>query len=177
MSDLDPSERAILEALDSLVQLPEVRAELDRVVARVEARLSGGPTAGLAWEPVPLALYPGPVPTGIRSSWVFVLRGGAASGSERHPRSHQRMVSYRGEGDLQTRTGGPWRSHPLRSDPAAPLEERWISIPPGVWHQAVVAGAHWAVVSFQTAATGELVEQRPDPADETLLRDRRYEPG
>jgi hypothetical protein len=84
------------------------------------------------------------------------------------------MMSYRGGGDFQTRREGEWRPHVLTSDPAAPLDERWISIPPNVWHQGVVPGEDWAVVSFHTAEVDELIEERPagDAAD--AVRRRRY---
>jgi hypothetical protein len=53
----------------------------------------------LAWEPIPLDLYKVPLPKAIHSSWVFILRANTVSGAERHPNSHQRMMSYRGTGD------------------------------------------------------------------------------
>lgn len=39
---------------------------------------------------------------------------------------------------------------------------RWASIPLNVWHQAVVFHKNWVVVSFHTALTHELIEERPD---------------
>jgi hypothetical protein len=124
----------------------------------------------LAWEPVPLDLYPGPLPKSIRSSWVFILRAGTATGAERHPNSHQRMMSYRGLGDFQTRTESEWSSHFLKSDPSLPLEAQWISIPPLVWHQAVVPAENWVVVSFHTASEDELIEERPSDHESTVQR-------
>jgi len=105
---------------------------------------------------------------------VFVLRANTRSGAERHPNSHQRMMSYRGSGDLQTRQRGDWCSHPLTSDPSAPIAERWISIPPYVWHQGVVPGENWAVVSFHTAGEQELIEERPASSDEAAIDQRTY---
>lgn len=168
------SERDVLRLLTARLMKPSARAALDASVSRVAARLRAEAAATMAWEPVPLSIYGKTPPGGVLSSWVFILRGGATTGAERHPNSRQRMISYRGEGDLQTRPGTTWISHPLVSDPEAPLERRWISIPELVWHQAVVPGDDWAVVSFHTVAAGDLIEERPDPADLRGTRARRY---
>jgi hypothetical protein len=114
------------------------------------------------------------LPAVIRSSWVFVLRARATTGAERHPRSHQRMMSYRGEGDFQIWIEGRWRSHFLCSDRSAPLQARWISVPPGVWHQGVVSAGNWVVVSFHTAPEHELVEERLESGESGDLRLRKY---
>lgn len=171
---MDEAELEILQILDESVGRESVRAALDAVVARVDRKLVADPDALMAWEPVPLATYGDGLPSRIRSSWVFVLRAGATTGAERHPNSHQRAMAYRGSGDLQTRTGGPWRPNHLVSDPGAPLASRWISIPPNTWHQGVVPDANWAIVSFQTVPEDELVEERPDPEDPTATRQRVY---
>ena len=88
----------------------------------------------MAWEPIPLEVFDN-LPAEIKSSWVFVLRAGTNTGPERHPNSHQRMMSFAGGGDLQTGELDVWKSNVLRSDPAAQWEQRWVSIPPNVWHQ------------------------------------------
>jgi hypothetical protein len=95
------------------------------------------------------------------------------TGAERHPNSRQRMVSWSGGGDFQVHDGARWQSHRLVSDPAAPLERRWVSIPPDTWHQGVVADADWLVVSFHTVAAAELIEERPDPGDPDPFHPRR----
>jgi hypothetical protein len=143
-------------------------------VARVEQKLRERPDDVLAWEPIPLDFYTFPLPETIRSSWVFILRANTITGAERHPNSHQRMVSYRGHGDFQTRTEGDWRSHFLKSDQTLPIEQRWISIPPNVWHQGIVPGENWVVVSFHTAAEHELIEERPATDTEDAVRQRKY---
>jgi hypothetical protein len=128
----------------------------------------------MAWEPVPLDLYGTPLPGSIQSSWVFILKANVATGAERHPNSRQRMMSYRGAGDLQTKTNELWYSNPLLSDPKAPLGQRWISIPESVWHQAVTPEANWAVVSFHTVPAEELIEERPDPNKPGSMQQQRY---
>jgi hypothetical protein len=57
----------------------------------------------MAWEPIPLSIYGNALPAMIRSIWVFILRAGTNTGAERHPNSHQRMMSFEGSGDMQIR--------------------------------------------------------------------------
>ncbi len=167
-------EYEILEALDVAVADKAITPSMDELVSRVEQKLSERPEDALAWEPIPLDLYRSPVPESVRSSWVFILRANTITGAERHPNSHQRMLSYRGHGDLQTREEGEWRSHLLRSDRTLPIEQRWISIPANVWHQGIVPGENWVVVSFHTAAEQELIEERPATGGEDTVKQQKY---
>lgn len=171
---MDHDELRILEALDVAVRSESVRPKIDAIVARVEQKLRKRPDDVLAWEPIPLNFYTAPLPEVIRSSWVFILRANTSTGAERHPNSHQRMMSYRGTGDFQTQRDGAWASHPLTSDRTAPIAERWISIPPNVWHQGVVPGENWVVVSFHTVAEHELIEERPATTAKDAVRQRKY---
>jgi len=149
-------EQSILGQLDRAVRSDTVRQRIDCIVRRVEERMREDRTRLMAWEPIPLSVYGEALPAMIRSSWVFILRAGAATGPERHPNSHQRMMSYRESGDLQTGGEGRWESHLLVSEATAGLEGRWVSVPPNVWHQAVVPGHDWVVVSFHTVGADEL---------------------
>ncbi len=171
---MNSDERSILESLDALFQLDGITEAIDPIVKRVERRLEQDPGAVMAWEPIPLSIYGESLPSFIRSSWVFILRARTATGPERHPNSQQRMMSYRGTGDMQT--GGPdrWQSNPLISEPAADLERRWISIPVNVWHQCVVPDGNWVVVSFHTVPAEELIEERPDTHDTGRTRQKTY---
>lgn len=155
-------ERRILETLDALLRRDSVRRALEPVVRRVEDCLASSPAEPLAWEPLDVSLYGSSLPHGIRSSWVFVLRANTVSGAERHPNSIQRVMSYRGSADLQTKPGPKWDSNPLVSRTNAPLERRWLSIPAGVWHQGVMGSENWVVVSFHTVQAEELIEERPE---------------
>src|SRR5215468_1441167 len=159
-------ERWRLEALDTALRSESVRAQIRSVVARVRDQLARKKDALMSWEPFPLDVLATTLPPEIRSAWVFVLRAGADTGAERHPNSHQRMMSFQGSGDMQTGGDGRWQSNILVSAPDADLERRWISIPPNVWHQVVVpAGDDWVVVSFHTVPATELIEERPDAKD------------
>ena len=169
--DVTAEERSLLERLDAIVGSEEIRAQIYPIVERVRTALARNQKAQMTWELIPLTIYGGALPSEIRSSWVFVLRAGATTGAERHPNSHQRMMSFEAAGDLQVQTGadggvGQWQSNFLVSDPDPPLERRWISIPRNVWHQVVVPeGRDWVVVSFHTVLPGELIEERPDSND------------
>jgi hypothetical protein len=172
---MDSHERSILQSLDALLDLDSVRAAIDPIVERVEQNLARDEAAVMAWEPIPLAIYGTSVPSFIRSSWVFILRKGATTGAERHPNSIQRMMSYRGTGDMQTGGPGRWRSHHLVPDPNADFDTRWLSIPINVWHQCVVPNAaDWVVVSFHTVPAEELIEERPDEQDVGRTRQKTY---
>jgi hypothetical protein len=169
---MDAHERELLERLDAAVR--SARSTIDPIVAGVDRKLRGAPDEVLAWEPIPLAFYGDRLPESIRSSWVFVLRANVATGAERHPNSHQRMMSYRGRGDFQTQPGREWVSHHMSSDPSEALDQRWISIPANVWHQGVVGSADWAVVSFHTVPVHELIEERPPDGDSRTVHRRWY---
>src|ERR1700730_9078293 len=165
-------ERSLLERLDKIVRSENVRAQILPIVERVRAELVRKPKALMAWEPIVLETF-GALPSAIRSGWVFILRAGADTGAERHPNSHQRMMSFEATGDLktdaksaesdiQTESEIVWQSNVLVSAPKAPLERRWVSIPQNVWHRPVIPkGADWVVVSFHTVSAAELIEERP----------------
>jgi len=168
-------ERSRLETLDMALRSDSVREHIRSVVVRVREQLARRKDALMSWEPFPLDVLATALPSDIRSAWVFVLRAGADTGAERHPNSHQRMMSFEGSGDLQTGEPGKWQSNVLVSDPVAPLERRWISITTNVWHRPVInADTDWAVVSFHTVPAEELIEERPDDSCEAGTRQKKY---
>jgi hypothetical protein len=172
---MSPEERSRLESLDAVLQSEDVCEQIRPVVERVRAELARKKEALMTWEPIPLALFGRTLPAEIRSAWVFVLRAGADTGAERHRNSHQRMMSFKGSGDIQTGEPEQWQSNALVSDPEAPLERRWISIPSNVWHRPVVgANADWTVVSFHTVAPDELIEERPDDGSKSGTKQMKY---
>src|SRR5438477_4307860 len=168
-------ERSRLEALDTALRSDSVREHIRSVVVRVREQLVRRKDALMCWEPFPLDVLATALPPEIRSAWVFVLQTGADTGAERHPNSHQRMMSCEGSGDLQTGEPGKWHSNVLVSDPGAPLERRWVSIPTNVWHRPVInAETDRAVVSFHTVPAEELIEERPDDSRETGTSRMKY---
>jgi len=174
MQQWSAEERAILQRLDAAISDQAVITKLDPLVAQVEERLAQNPTAVMAYEPVPLNWYGSKLPELIRSSWVFILRAQVNTGAERHPNSQQRVASYRGTGDFQVWDDQQWRSHFLKSEVEASLENRWLSIPVNAWHQVVVPENNWVVVSFHTVPAEELIEERPDHDDMAVTQQRRY---
>jgi len=172
---MGPKERARLEKLDTIVRSDEPSAEIGPIVDRVCIALSQKPEVLMTWEPIPLDVFKQKLPQEIRSAWIFVLRAGADTGAERHPNSHQRMMTLHGSGDMKTEgkkeelrikkdeKGIDWQSNVLVSEPGAPLERRWISIPPNAWHRPVVGrGGDWVVLSFHTVSAEELIEEKLD---------------
>ena len=168
-------ERSRLEALDRALRSESVREHIRSIVVRVREQLARRTDALMSWEPFPLEFLATRQPPEIRSAWVFVLRAGADTGTERHPNSHQRMMSFEGSGDLQTGEPGKWKSNVLISDADAPLERRWISIPTNVWHRPIInAETDWVVVSFHTVPAEELIEERPDDNLDGGTRQMKY---
>jgi len=170
---MSEEERPILETLDKIVRSPRVRTKIEPIIERVRADLSRKLNALMTWEAIALDIFGAGLPASLRSAWIFVLRAGADTGAERHPNSHQRMMTFGGTGDMQidiksarndvkSEADINWQPNILVSDPDAPLEARWISIPPNVWHRPVIPkAADWLVVSFHTVPATELIEERP----------------
>jgi hypothetical protein len=186
VEEMTAKEVELLQTLDLSLRSDGVQEAVRPIVRRVRAELAAEPDALMAWEPIHLGVFGDALPRQIRSAWVFVLRAGANTGAERHPISHQRMMSWTGRGDMKIKKEElgikksademTWESNVLISDREAPLERRWISIPPNVWHRpAVSPDADWVVVSFHTVSAEELIEERPGRADET--RRMRYLEG
>lgn len=173
METIAKEERSVLETLEKIVRSEQVSVQIQPIVERVRADLARKPHALMTWEPVPLATFGSELPPAIRSGWVFILRAGVDTGAERHPNSHQRMMTLGGTGDMKMDVKGTpndvakeseiaWQSNILVNDRDAPLERRWISIPKNVWHRPVIPkGAEWVVISFHTVPATELIEERP----------------
>jgi hypothetical protein len=173
--EMSREEQLRLESLDEALRDAGVLERIRAVVERVRAQLARKAEALMTWEPIPLSAFHRALPPEIRSAWVFILRAGADTGAERHPNSHQRMMSFEGCGDLQIGELGRWQSNILISDSAAPLEQRWISIPPNVWHRPVIGpDGDWAVVSFHTVEAHELIEERPDTSSKAGMKQMKY---
>jgi hypothetical protein len=175
ISGMTQQEHARLESIDTVLRSETVRQQIRPIIERVRAELARKKEALMTWEPIPLIVFGRALPTGIRSAWVFTLRAGADTGAERHPNSHQRMMSFEGSGDMQTGEPSQWQSNVLVSDPDAPLEQRWISIPQNVWHRPVVgADADWTVVSLHTVPAEELIEEKPDDSSQDGTKQMKY---
>ncbi|MBN1367801.1 MAG: hypothetical protein JW967_07730 [Dehalococcoidales bacterium] len=171
---MNKEELKLFRILDSAVKSESVRTTINSIVAQVERKLLSDSKALLAWENVPLTKYDVNLPDIILSSWVFILKANTNTGAERHPNSHQRVISYKGQGDLQIWGNGKWHSNHLISSLDIPLESRGLSIPPNTWHRPIVGETNWVVVSFHTVPEAELIEERLDPTDDKLTHQRKY---
>lgn len=174
LAKFSTQEKRTISVLDDTLRPKSIRKKIDVIAKRVVQKLIEDPKSDLVWEPVPLEIYQADVPVMIRSSWVFAVRAGVNTGAERHPNSHQFMMSYEGSGDLQIWADEDWTSHPLTCNLSYSIESRWVSVPPNVWHRALGSGENWIVVSFHTASADELIEERTDPDDEKRLCQRFY---
>jgi len=172
---MTPEERTLLESIDRVLRSDTVREQIRPIIERVRVELARKNEALMTWEPIPLTVFGRALPREIRSAWVFVLRAGADTGTERHPNSHQRMMTFQGSGDMQTEERGKWQSNVLIGDHDVPLEQRWISIPQNVWHRPVVgADADWTVVSFHTVPAEDLIEEKPDDSSQDGTKQMKY---
>src|SRR5437667_12543374 len=97
---MSPEERSPLESLDAVLRSEDVRKEIPPVVERVRAELARKNEALMTWEPIPLTVFGRALPREILSAWVFVLRAGADTGTERHPNSQQRLMTFQVSGDM-----------------------------------------------------------------------------
>jgi hypothetical protein len=168
-------ERAQLESIDAVLRSETVRQQILPIIERVHAELARKKEALMTWEPIPLTVFGRALPAEIRSAWVFVLRAGADTGAERHPNSHQRMMSFEGSGDMQTGEPSQWQSNMLVSNPDASLEQRWISIPQNAWHRPVVGkDGDWTVVAFHTVPAEELIEEKLDDSSQDGTKQMKY---
>jgi len=174
-NEMTPEERTRLESIDAVLQSEAVREQIRPIIERVRAELARKNDALMTWEPIPLTVFARALPHEIRSAWVFALRAGVDTGAERHPNSHQRMMTFEGSGDMQTEEHGQWKSNVLISNPDAVLEQRWISIPQNSWHRPVVGkDADWTVVSFHTVPAEELIEEKLDDISKGGTKQMKY---
>ena len=148
-----------------------IRQALGRALRQLEAS-----TEPMAWEIIPLTAFEGLVPMSVHSCWVFVVRGGIATGAERHPNSHQRSLSLTGRGRFELYEQDVWTPYPLVSPDTGVAGARWVTIPPLTWHRLFSGPDHWGMLSFHTVPAQELIEERPiDPAHLTgATRQERY---
>ncbi|HUR46508.1 MAG TPA: hypothetical protein VMZ27_11585, partial [Candidatus Saccharimonadales bacterium] len=126
---------------------------------QLSEQLLAKPAAAFVRGEIPLALFGKSLPKDIHSSNVYVIRPAVSSGLERHPNSHQRSVALVGEGVFELGIDSP-ASHAIANKPASRVAERWASIPPNTWHQAIAGEDYWTVVTFHTAPDRDIINER-----------------
>ena len=164
------SEVEIMDRLSRLVHAPAARQFLLGMAQALRHQLGENPEAVSTQAPVPLEIYGSPLPGGIASSWVFVLRERQVHPAERHPNSTQRMYALDSAGAMEVWEQGEWRPRPLAPGGA----EGGLSIPVQAWHRPALIDHDWAVVSFHTVPARALVEEIGDPARNQVEEARTY---
>lgn len=163
-------ESEIMDRLGALVHAPATRTFLLGMAAALRHQLHETPDAVSTQAPVPLDLYGAPLPGGIRSSWVFVLREDQLHPAERHPNSTQRMFALDSDGAMEVWVDGGWKLRPLAPGGA----EGGLSIRVQAWHRPARLDHVWAVVSFHTVPAPELIEETGDPERNAVEAARAY---
>ncbi len=164
----------VLADLSRLISTAAGEDVLAGTLARVRRALVADPRAPQAWEPLPLSVFGAGLPAGIKSCWVFVLRGGGVFGAERHPNSHQRTVALAGSARFEVFDEDGWSSRPVDADRSAPAASPSISIPPNTWHRITIGPDMFVSCSFHTVDAQELIEETPVGDDLSVTRQRLY---
>lgn len=88
-----------LEELSAAVRTLLHRQSVRDTVARLKRDIRHSPEAFI-WSALDLDALAVPVPSKIKSAWIFVLKGDTPSGAHFHPNSVQHMVVLEGGGDF-----------------------------------------------------------------------------
>ena len=123
-------QKILLKPEERLAQIC-VGAFIGLLVERAAHKLAHDPSALMAWEPVPLAVYDGRLPEMIKTSWAFILLALATTGAERDAKRHQRFMTDRHFGILRVCANDRWCSPSLSSASDGPIESRRSSSQPG----------------------------------------------
>ena len=158
-----------LEKLNTAANLLVNQEAFSETVGRLseEARHSQEPFAWSVIDPKSIAAE---LPEGIKSCWVFVLKGGVPSGRHYHPNSIQHMVVVRGRG--VSNVGGATKRMARLGSRDHSLADIWYVIGEGVPHEFFPEGEEMVVVSFHTCEAHELEEVACETGES-----RRYEGG
>ena len=108
------------------------------------------------WSTIDLESIATPLPSSIKSSWIFVLKKDVPSGCHFHPNSIQHMVMIEGEGS--SAVGGVSREMARFGEPDTSLDAVWYVIPENTPHEFFPRGSDMVVVSFHTCDAHELQE-------------------
>ena len=94
----------------------------------------------------------------FRTCRAFGIRAGEKLKIERHTNSHQRMLTLNGDGSVFILRDQGWKLCRQHSGKEAPLEEKWVSIEPDLWHLPVGGPKGWIGLAFHTATQEELID-------------------
>lgn len=159
---MNKSEKSLLAKLGELARAAEANSIIQEAIVKAETELRQDPSKLGATVQIPLSIFGKGIPASIKSCRVFALRENTPFKTERHPNSHQRVLSLKGTGEVRVvEEGNPWTAR-LRSDPDAPIEEHWATLQENVWHQPVAGPEGWVVLTFHTAPEGESLDEYRD---------------
>jgi mannose-6-phosphate isomerase-like protein (cupin superfamily) len=143
--------RQLNDAVTEVVARPAIRGVIDDLKAQLQHT-----SEPFVWSTIDLQSLTSPLPNGIRSGWIFVLKKDVPSGCHYHPNSVQHMVMIEGEGTSKVGTvSGEMRRF---GEQGGAFEETWYVIPEGVPHEFFPRGRDVVVVSFHTCNPDELEE-------------------
>jgi mannose-6-phosphate isomerase-like protein (cupin superfamily) len=144
-----------LQHLNDAVAELVTRPAIHRVVDTLKQQLQHT-SEPFVWSTIDLESIATPLPAGIKSGWIFVLRKDVSSGCHYHPNSIQHMVMIEGEGTSKVGTvAGEMKKF---GEPNGSPAETWYVIPRGVTHEFFPQGKDVVVVSFHTCSPDELEE-------------------
>ncbi len=156
---MDQREQAFLRKLEGVLERQPARIAIDAAISEAKRQLDADRQRQAGTVQVPLSEYGQSLPPNIKSCRVFVLGAGREFHTERHPNSHQRVLSLEGTGKIRVFEKPTPRDVSLRSDMHGPLERRWASLSENIWHQPVSGNEDWVVLTFHTASEMELIDE------------------
>jgi hypothetical protein len=149
---------AIIQELDRIVLRHERAGRFNVILIQLLDTLQRSPQAPQAWQPLPQDFFDAKLPEGIRSGWIFALRGGGKFPNERHPNSWQRSIAIRGVALFETYENDAWVKRPIRGA-GETITQRSVSIPENVWHRIAIGPETFVSLSFHTVPANELIEE------------------
>jgi len=156
---MDENEHELVALLEDLSVTDSAQSAIERAVAQAKQELKDKEEKLGGSVQLPLSVFGDKLPPFIKSCRVFVLRGGTEFKIERHPNSHQRVLSLEGSGEIRVfHDDGTWTAS-FGSVRQAPLDKRWASLHENVWHQPVAGPDDWAVLAFHTASEEDLIDE------------------
>ncbi len=156
---MDQREQAFLRKLEGVLENQPARIAIDAAISEAKRQLDADRQRRAGSVQVPLSDCGQSLPSSIKSCRVFVLRAGSEFQTERHPNSHQRVLSLEGTGKIRVFDKLRPRDVSLGSDMHGPLELRWASLSENIWHQPVSGNEDWVVLTFHTASEMELIDE------------------
>jgi len=144
-----------LEKLHAAVESLLRQESFSQAVELLKSELSGSQEP-FVWSTVALEDLGVPLPSHIKSCWIFHLKRDVPSGCHYHPNSIQHMIALNGHG--RSKVGGVERMMIPFGSAGHPIEEKWYVIGEGVPHEFFPEGEDMTVVSFHTCEAAELEE-------------------